>query len=155
MSYSTVSSVYLLPCCLILRSKYSTTGFPFSLILRYHFAVVVMHLSKYYLSKRGSLDFFFFLDMDIPKVTPSNGLTPIENTRYRLNCIIATSNPSPVTKYQWFQNGMKIDSEIATLSFNSVKRDNSGSWFCKGIINQSRIVIEKSSSAIQVNVFCK
>ena len=114
-----------------------------------------MHLSKYYLSKLSSLDFFFFLDMDIPKVTPFNGFKPIENTRYTLNCIIATSNPSPVTKYNWFQNGMKIDNESAALSFDSVKRDNSGSWSCKGIINQSSIVFEKSSGAIQVNIFCK
>ena len=93
--------------------------------------------------------------MDIPKVTPSNGSTPIENTRYTLDCMITTSNPNPVMKYEWFQNGMKIVNESATLSFNPVKRDNSGSWICKGIINQSSIIIEKNSTAIQVNVFCK
>ena len=93
--------------------------------------------------------------MDIPTVTPSNGLTPIENTRYKLNCIITTSNPNPVTKYEWFQNGMKTDNKSGTLSFDSVKRENSGSWFCKGIINQSSIIIEKSSNVTQANVFCK
>ena len=93
--------------------------------------------------------------MDIPKVTPSNGSTPIENTRYTLDCMITTSNPNPVMKYEWFQNGMKIVNESVTLSFNPVKRDNFGSWICKGIINQSSIIIEKNSTAIQVNVFCK
>lgn len=91
----------------------------------------------------------------MPKVTPSNGLTPIENTSYKLNCIIATSNPKPVTRYEWFQNGMKIDNESATLSFDSVKRENSGNWSCQGIINQSSIIIEKNSNVTKVNVFCK
>lgn len=94
--------------------------------------------------------------MDIPKVTPSNGLTtPVENTSYTLTCIIAVSNPNPVTKYEWFQNGLKIDSESTTLSFDSVKRNNSGNWLCKGIINQSNIIIEKNSNVTTVNVFCK
>ena len=99
--------------------------------------------------------FLFFLDMDIPKVRPSNGFTPIENTKYTLDCKIATSNPNPVTKYAWFHNGMQIDHESATLSFNSVKRGNSGNWSCKGVINQGSIIIEKNSNVTQVNVFCK
>ena len=93
--------------------------------------------------------------MDVPKVTPSNGFTPIENRRYTLDCMIATSNPNPVTKYEWFQNDMKIVNESATLSFDPVKRRNSGNWFCKGIINQSSIIIEKNSNVTEVNVFCK
>ena len=93
--------------------------------------------------------------MDIPKLTPYDGFTPTENTSYTLNCTIATSNPNPVTKYEWFQNGMKIDNERANLSFDSLKRENSGSWICKGIISQSSVVIEKNSKATQVNVFCK
>ena len=93
--------------------------------------------------------------MDIPKVTPSKGLTPIENRSYLLDCMIATSNPNPVTKFEWFQNGEKIDNENATLSFDSVKRGNTGNWSCKGIINQSNIIIEKNSNVTKVNVFCK
>ena len=93
--------------------------------------------------------------MDIPKVTPSKGLTPIENSSYLLDCMIATSNPNPVTKFEWFQNGEKIDNENATLSFDSVKRGNTGNWSCKGIINQSNIIIEKNSNVTKVNVFCK
>ena len=93
--------------------------------------------------------------MDIPKVTPSSGLAPIENTRYTLDCMIATSNPNPVTKFVWFQNGMKISNHSATLSFDSVKRDNSGNWSCKGIINENSRIIEKNSNVTKVNVFCK
>ena len=96
---------------------------------------------------------FFFLYIDIPKVTRSNGITPIENTNYRLSCIIAAANHNPVTKYEWFENIMKIDYQSATFSFDSVKRDNSGNWFCKGIINQSNIIIEKNSNVTKVNVF--
>ena len=93
--------------------------------------------------------------MDTPKLTGLNGFKPTENTSYSLNCTIAGSNPNPVTKYVWFQNDMKINNEIATLSFSSVKRENSGSWMCGGIINQSGILIEKNSIDIPVNVFCK
>ena len=93
--------------------------------------------------------------MDIPKLTPSNGLKPTENTSYTLICIIATSNPNPVTKYEWFQNDKKIDNEGVVFSFDSVRRKNSGSWFCKGIIKQNSLIIEKNSNAIQVNVFCE
>ena len=93
--------------------------------------------------------------MDTPILAQSNGLNPTENTSYTLNCSIATSNPNPVTRYVWFQNKLKIDNESATLSFSSVKRENSGSWICKGIINQSGILIEKNSSDIQLNIFCK
>ena len=93
--------------------------------------------------------------MDTPILTGSNGLKPTETTSYTLNCSIATSNPNPVTRYVWFQNNMKIDNKSAILSFRSVKRENSGSWICGGIINQSGILIEKNSTDIQVNVFCK
>ena len=93
--------------------------------------------------------------MDISILAGSNGLNPTENTSYTLNCSIAASNPNPVTKYVWFQNEMKIDNESATLSFSSVKRENSGRWMCDGIINQSGILIEKNSTDIQVNLFCK
>ena len=93
--------------------------------------------------------------MDTPILAQSNGLNPTENTSYTLNCSIATSNPNPVTRYVWFQNNMKIENESATVSFSSVKRENSGSWMCGGIINQSGILIEKNSTGIQVNVFCK
>ena len=93
--------------------------------------------------------------MDTPILTGSNGLNPTENTSYMLNCNIAESNPNPVTKYVWFQNNMTINNESTTLSFSSVKRENSGSWMCGGIINQSDILIEKNSTDIRVNVFCK
>ena len=94
--------------------------------------------------------------MNTPELTPSNGLTPIENTNYTLSCTINASNPNPVTKYQWFQNNKKIDNEGPILSFNPVKRKNSGSWLCKGIINEScTIMIEKKSNIAQVNIFCK
>ena len=99
--------------------------------------------------------FLFFADMDIPKVAPSNGFTPIENLRYTLDCMITTSNPNPVKKYEWFQNGIKINKESATLSFDPIKRRSSGNWFCKGIINQSSIIIEKNSNVTEVKVFCK
>lgn len=93
--------------------------------------------------------------MDTPELTASNGFTPTENTNYTLSCTISASNPNPVTKYEWFQNDKKIDNESPILSFYPVKRENSGSWFCKGIINESSIMIEKKSNVTQVNVFCK
>ena len=93
--------------------------------------------------------------MDTPILAGSNGLNPTENTSCTLNCSIAASNPNPVTKYVWFQNYMKIDNDSATLSFSSLKRENSGSWMCGGIISQSGILIEKNSTDIQINVFCK
>ena len=93
--------------------------------------------------------------MDTPQLTSFNGLNPTEDTSYTLNCTIALSNPNPITKYEWFQNDKKIVNDSQVLSFDSVKRENSGSWICKGIINQSSIIIEKNSTAIQVNVFCK
>ena len=129
---------------------YFTTGF-FSLVKDIILLWCYWIFPKCYLSKCSS----FFSDIDIPKVTSSDGLTPIENTNYTLSCIIAASNPNPVTKYEWFQNGMKIDYESATFSFDSIKRDNSGNWFCKGIINQSNTIIEKNSNVTKVNVFCK
>ena len=93
--------------------------------------------------------------MDTPILTGSNGLEPTENTSYTLNCSIAISNPHPVTRYVWFQDSVEIDNKDATLSFISVKRENSGRWMCGGIINQSGILIEKNSTDIQVNVLCK
>ena len=94
--------------------------------------------------------------MDTPELTPSNGLTPTEDTNYTLSCTINASNPNPVTKYEWFQNVQKINNESRRiLSFYPVKRENSGSWFCKGIINESSIMIEKKSNITEVNVFCK
>ena len=93
--------------------------------------------------------------MDTPELTISNGLTPTENTSYALRRIINASNPNSVTKYEWFQNDKKIDNEGPILSFDPVKRANSGSWLCKGIINESGIMIEKKSNIAQVNVFCK
>ena len=93
--------------------------------------------------------------MDTPILTGSYGLNPTENISYTLNCNIAESNTNPVTKYVWFQNDMIIDNDSAILSFSSVKRENSGSWMCGGIINQSDILIEKNSTDIPVNVFCK
>ena len=93
--------------------------------------------------------------MDTPELTPSNGLTPTENTNYTLSCTINASNPNPVTKYEWFQNNKTVDNEGPILLFYPVERENSGSWFCKGIINESSINIEKKSNVTQVNVFCK
>lgn len=93
--------------------------------------------------------------METPEIIAFNGLTPTETTNYTLNCTIAVSNPHPITKYEWFQNDKKIVNDSQVLSFDSVKRENSGSWICQGIINQSSIVIEKNSTAIIVNVFCK
>ena len=110
---------------------------------------------KYCFSKHSGLKFFFFLDMDTPELTPSNGLTPIENTNYTLRCTINSSNPNPITKYQWFQNDKKIDHEGRIFSFYPIKRENSGSWYCKGTISESSITIEKKSNVTQVNVFCK
>ena len=93
--------------------------------------------------------------MDTPKLTPSNGPTPTENTSYTFNCTINASNPNPVTKYEWFQNDQEIDNGDPIISFYPVKRENSGNWSCKGIINESSIMIEKQSNIVEVNVFCK
>lgn len=95
-------------------------------------------------------------DMDLPILLPSNGFKPIENKSYTLNCFIASSNPKPVTKYEWFKNGIKTNKKEAILAFSSVNRDNSGSWICKGVINQDNIIIEKTSLlAVEVRVRCK
>ena len=93
--------------------------------------------------------------MNTPELTPSNGLKPTENTSYTLSCTIFPSNPNPVRKYEWFQNDNKIVNEGPVHLFASVKRENSGSWICKGIIKQNSIIIEKNSTVIQVNIFCK
>ena len=94
--------------------------------------------------------------MDYPILLPSNGLEPIENTSYTLDCLIISSNPKPVTKYEWFKNGIKTNNESAILSFSSINRDNSGSWTCKGVISQDNIIIERTSIlTIKVTVRCK
>ena len=98
---------------------------------------------------------FFFLDMNTPELTPSNGCKPAENKSYTLSCTIFPSNPNPVTENEWFQNDKKTVNEGPVHLFDSVKKENSGSWICRGIINQNSIIIEKNSTAIQVNIFCK
>ena len=77
-----------------------------------------------------------------------------ESTSYTLSCTIPTSNPKPVTKYEWFKNDKEIFNEGPVHLCDPVERKNAGSWICQGIINQNSIIIEKNSTTIQVNTFC-
>ena len=94
--------------------------------------------------------------MDNPMLKLPNGSNPTENTSYVLRCDISESNPNPVTRYEWLQDGNVVNGSATILSFPSVKRTKTGSWVCRGIIDENNVKFEKNSTpAEQVRVFCK
>ena len=84
-----------------------------------------------------------------------NGFNTTENATYVLTCNISASNPNPITRYEWLQDGNIVNATTDTLSFSSVRRNDTGNWTCKGVIDKDGVKIEKKSNPKPVLVFCK
>ena len=93
--------------------------------------------------------------MDTPMITSLSGFNPTENMSYKLKCNINESNPKPITRYEWLQDGNIVNGSADILSFPSIKRTNTGNWTCKGIIDQNGVKVKKESTSKPVVVFCK
>ena len=72
-----------------------------------------------------------------------------------MKCNITVSSPNPITRYEYLQDSIRVDGNTDRLLFSAVKRNDTGSWTCKGVIDQSGANTEKESTPKPVEVFCK